>query len=65
VLLDDRKERPGVKFNDAELIGVPYRITVGPRGVENGAVEFVDRRSGDTTDIAIAEMADHVRSLIQ
>lgn len=64
VLLDDRKERPGVKFNDAELIGVPYRITIGPRGIENGVVEFVDRRSSTTTEIAIAEIADHVIALV-
>ncbi len=64
VLLDDRKERPGVKFNDAELIGVPYRVTVGPRGVESGTVEFVDRRSGSMTDVEIPAIADHVRSLI-
>jgi prolyl-tRNA synthetase len=64
VLLDDRKERPGVKFNDAELIGVPYRITVGPRGIENGTVEFVDRRSGETTEILIEDIAAHMFALI-
>jgi prolyl-tRNA synthetase len=44
VLLDDRDERPGVKFADAELIGIPYRVTVGPKGVANGSVEVTERR---------------------
>jgi prolyl-tRNA synthetase len=43
VLLDDRNERPGVKFADAELVGIPYRLTVGPRGIEAGEVELVAR----------------------
>jgi prolyl-tRNA synthetase len=46
VLLDDRGERAGVKFNDADLIGVPYRVTIGERGLSNNTVEFHDRRSG-------------------
>ena len=60
VLLDDRKERPGVKFADAELIGVPLRITIGPRGLDNGVVEFVERRSGDKRDVAIMDAAAEV-----
>jgi prolyl-tRNA synthetase len=60
VLLDDRDERPGVKFNDAELIGVPFRITVGPRGIGNGVVEFVSRASGESTDVAIDSIVDEV-----
>ena len=47
VLLDDRDERPGVKFADADLIGIPHRITVGDRGLKAGAVEF--RRRASTT----------------
>ena len=43
VLLDDRTERPGVKFADAELIGFPYRITVGPKGIAAGNVELTTR----------------------
>lgn len=62
VLLDDRDERPGVKFNDAELIGVPFRITVGPRGIDNGIVEFVQRKSGESSDVPIdAVVAEVVR----
>ena len=44
VLLDDRDERPGVKFKDADLIGIPYRITVGKK-LAQGMVEVVDRRT--------------------
>ncbi len=53
VLFDDRDERPGVKFNDAELIGVPLRLTVGPRGVGKGVVELLDRRTGESSEIAL------------
>ncbi len=57
VLLDDRVERPGVKFADAELIGVPLRITIGPRGLHNGVVEFVERSTGDKREVPIREAA--------
>jgi len=55
VLLDDRDERPGVKFTDAELIGIPYRVTVGPRGVADGVVEIVDRSTGTSREVPISE----------
>ncbi len=55
-IIDDRKERPGVKFADAELVGIPFRITVGPRGVESGLLEFVTRRSGETEEVALSEI---------
>jgi prolyl-tRNA synthetase len=45
-ILDDRDERPGVKFADAELIGIPYRVTVGRRGLADGVVEVARRRDG-------------------
>jgi prolyl-tRNA synthetase len=45
VLLDDRDERPGVKFNDADLIGIPYRLTVGPKGLKEGKVEITRRKT--------------------
>jgi prolyl-tRNA synthetase len=60
VLLDDRKERPGVKFADAELIGIPLRITVGPRGLENGILEFAERRSGEKRDVGVQDAAAEV-----
>lgn len=60
VLLDDRDERPGVKFTDAELIGIPLRITVGPRGLDAGVVEFTERQTGDQREVAIADAAPEV-----
>ena len=48
VLLDDRKERAGVKFKDCDLIGYPIRVTVGPKAVEEGLIELRIRKSGDT-----------------
>ena len=65
VLLDDRAERPGVKFTDAELIGVPLRLTVGPRGVTNGIVELSDRRTGESSEIAIDEAVTTVADLVK
>ncbi len=64
VLLDDRKERPGVKFADAELIGIPIRVTIGPRGLENGVVELVERRSGNKREVPIEEAAAEVRAFL-
>ncbi len=58
-LLDDRDERPGVKFKDAELIGIPYRLTVGPKGLEQGKVEMVRRRGAARRDLDVAKAADH------
>jgi prolyl-tRNA synthetase len=61
VLLDDRDERPGVMFAEMELIGVPHRITVGERGLKEGNVEYVNRRSLQTTTIPIGEAVGFVR----
>ncbi len=54
VVLDDRKERPGVKFKDADLLGIPIRITVG-RGAADGMIEYKMRRDADRTDMTIEE----------
>ncbi len=51
VLLDDRKERPGVKFKDADLIGIPRRITVGKKLKQSGLVELTERKSGKTMEL--------------
>jgi prolyl-tRNA synthetase len=64
VLLDDRAERPGVKFNDAELIGVPYRLTVGPRGLATGSIELTERATGETSEVDITEVAGRVTGLV-
>ncbi len=58
-LLDDRDERPGVKFKDADLIGIPYRITVGKKLV-NGLVELVERKGKKTVDVPLADAAKAV-----
>jgi prolyl-tRNA synthetase len=63
VLLDDRDERAGVKFKDAELIGVPYRINIGKKLAE-GLVELVDRINGSTTDLPVDQAAAHIASLV-
>ena len=60
VLLDDRDARPGVKFMDADLIGVPYRVTVGARGLKEGIVEIKERASGTVDKIKVAEAADYL-----
>jgi prolyl-tRNA synthetase len=60
-LLDDRDERPGVKFKDADLIGVPFRITVGKK-LGGGMVELVERKTRQAVDVAVAGAADAVRS---
>nr|BFE48868.1 proline--tRNA ligase [Saccharothrix mutabilis subsp. capreolus] len=64
VLLDDRKASPGVKFADAELIGVPTIVVVG-RGLANGVVEVKDRRSGERVEVAVDEVVEHLRTLVR
>ena len=59
-LMDDRDERPGVKFKDADLIGVPFRVTVGKKLAE-GLVEIVARKTKLIADTAVAEAATAVR----
>ncbi|MGH3651189.1 MAG: proline--tRNA ligase, partial [Acidimicrobiia bacterium] len=56
VLVDDRLERPGVKFADAELIGIPYRVTVGPKGVEQGSAELTVRRGMEKDEVPFDEV---------
>ena len=60
VLLDDRDRRPGEKFADADLIGVPVRVTVGKKTLEDGAVDVRRRRDGEETRVAIADVAGAV-----
>ena len=62
VLLDDRDERAGVKFKDADLIGVPHRITIGKKAAE-GVVELFDRRTKQTEDVKISDVVQHVQRL--
>jgi prolyl-tRNA synthetase len=60
VLLDDRGERPGVMFADLELIGIPYRLTVGDRGIKNGELEWTNRQTGETSSIASITALDEI-----
>ncbi len=60
VLIDDRDARAGVKFADAELIGIPHRITLGPRGMADGQAEVTNRATGDTGNISIDEVVSHL-----
>jgi prolyl-tRNA synthetase len=62
VIIDDRDERAGVKFSDAELIGFPLRITVGKRRLVDGEVEVTDRASGETRVVTLAEVVAAVTS---
>jgi prolyl-tRNA synthetase len=65
VLFDDRKERPGVKFKDADLTGVPFQLVIGKRGLENGELEVKDRKSGEKTSLAIAEVVSSLTQTIR
>lgn len=57
VLLDDREGvRPGAKFADAELMGIPHRIVIGERGLKNGNVEYLNRREGESRDVPLADV---------
>ncbi|MDX6272743.1 MAG: prolyl-tRNA synthetase [Acidobacteriota bacterium] len=62
VLLDDRDERAGVKFKDADLIGIPYRVTVGKKTTE-GTVELFDRAAKQSTDVSLSEVVARVQQL--
>ena len=64
VLVDDRDERPGVKFRDAELIGFPFRVTVGARDLARGTVEVTRRDTGERQAVAVDEVAGHVLELL-
>jgi prolyl-tRNA synthetase len=64
VLLDDRDERPGVKFKDADLIGVPFRITVGKK-LGAGIVELVERKTRQAVDVAVGDAAATVQSRLR
>ena len=64
VIVDDRPVRAGVKFSDAELVGIPFRVTVGKRGLAAGTAELTDRATGSTVQIPLDELAEHVREAV-
>lgn len=61
VLFDDREVRPGQKFADAELMGIPYRLTVGQRAVESGEFELTERQSGETKLLTVDSAIDKIK----
>jgi prolyl-tRNA synthetase len=63
-LLDDRDERPGVKFKDADLIGLPVRVTVGPRALARGHVEVKRRAEREPTEVPVAEAARRAAAMV-
>ena len=63
VLLDDRDERPGVKFKDMDLIGIPWRITVGKK-ISEGNVELKNRATGEMSVVPMSEIIDKVKELL-
>jgi prolyl-tRNA synthetase len=63
VILDDRNERPGVKFKDADLVGIPFRITVGNK-VTEGTVEVVLRSTREVRDVRITSVVESLRELL-
>jgi prolyl-tRNA synthetase len=64
VLFDDRPERPGVKFNDMDLIGFPVRIVVGKRGLDSGEIELSLRRDGERVSTPIDQLVPAVNELL-
>jgi len=64
VLLDDRKERPGVMFADSDLMGIPHRLVIGERGLEKGVIEYKNRRSADSEDLAIDDLLSTLTTLL-
>ncbi len=65
VLLDDRDERPGIKFKDADLIGIPYRITIGKRFAQDGEVEIRTRADGKTQSLPLDKAVEEIVSVIR
>ena len=64
VILDDRNERPGVKFKDADLVGIPFRITVGNK-VTEGTVEVVLRSTREVRDVRIATVVEYFQGVLR
>ena len=65
VLYDDRDARAGVKFKDDDLLGIPYRITIGERNLNEGMVEFKHRADKDNTKVAVSDIVDFVTKRVR
>mgnify|MGYP000008527738 FL=1 len=63
VLFDDRKERPGVMFNDMELIGIPYSVVIGERNLDNQQLEIKNRKSGEKTLLEVDNLLEYIKNL--
>jgi prolyl-tRNA synthetase len=64
VIIDDRDVRAGVKFSDSELVGIPFRVTIGKRGLASGSAEVTDRATGETASVPFGQVAKHVREAV-
>jgi prolyl-tRNA synthetase len=64
VLYDDRPESPGVKFSDADLIGIPIRLTISQRSMKNGGVELKDRSTGDLEILPLENLLERIQEFI-
>ena len=64
MLLDDRDLRPGVKFADQELIGIPHRLVVGDRGLDNGELEYKGRRDSEATMVSADTIVEFLRERV-
>ena len=64
VLLDDREDSPGVKFNDADLLGIPFRVTVSPRTLEKNSVELTKRYEKESEIVPLTDIVDKLKELI-
>ena len=60
VLMDDRDERPGVRFADMDLIGIPHRLVISDRGIDSGNLEYRHRRAADNEAWPVAEVIDRL-----
>jgi prolyl-tRNA synthetase len=65
VLLDDRNERPGVKFKDGDLVGIPLRVTVGEKGLAKNRIEVRWRRDGNTQEVAVGDAVEQIEALVR
>ena len=63
-VFDDRNERPGVKFKDADLIGYPLKITVGPKAINDNSIEVKVRRSGEVFDFTMENYLGEIKALL-
>jgi prolyl-tRNA synthetase len=65
LLVDDRGDSAGIKFKDADLLGMPARLTLSPRSLERGGVEFRNRKTGETTIVALGEATAAIRAILE